>query len=167
MDFLKNIPPINWDGFHQGPLSDDVWAAFRQVVTFANSYKYWKTRLGESRRPYPGESDSPYKRRKRKHEWQSQFRQEDTNMHASAHQEARFLHDIFGMVQARQNSADLYFAQALLKTVGPEVFDTMRGHERANMGALAFEAFDGKQEISDDPSTTAARWRQQNGVNER
>jgi hypothetical protein len=163
MDFLNQTPSIKWDGFHQGPLSDDVWAAFRQVVTFARSYKYWKNRLTESRRSPPrdfvGVPNTSHSRRKHKNEWQSQIKQEDTNMHASAFQAARSFWNIVAIVQNREDTPDLYFSQALMIAVGDEIHDTMRGHERAEVGALAFDSFDAAQEISSDRKAMAARWR--------
>ena len=71
MDVLEHYAPrIDWERFQQGPLSDDVWSALRDVLLLCHAYKHWKDVARETRRSRPGpspfDSESAYQRPNRR-----------------------------------------------------------------------------------------------------
>ncbi len=168
MDVLAYYTPrIDWERFQRGPISDDVWSAFRDVLLLCHAYRHWKAVVTETRRsgppPPPLYAESTYLRRKRRREWNLQIEQEETHMYRAAFLAAQKLWAIAGIVQGRKDMPDWHFSLALMKGVGEAITNTSTGHERANFDVLAFDEFDANAEVSSDPDAMASRWREAAG----
>lgn len=165
MDVLKYYTPqIDWERIQQGPLSDDVWSAFRDALQLCHAYKHWKDVARETRRSRPGPSslysESTYQRRKRRREWELQIKQDESHMYRAAFLAAEKLWAIAHMMEGRKDTPDWHFSLALMKAVGAETMtNTLTGHERANFDVLAFDEFNANAEVSSDPDAMASRWR--------
>ena len=169
MDVLEYYTPqIDWERFQQGPISDDVWSAFRDALVLCHAYKHWKGVGRETRRSVPGPSpfysESAYQRRKRRREGALHIEQNEKRMYRAAFLAAEKFGAIAGMVQGRMDKPDWNFSLALIKSVGAEVIThPLTGHERANFDVLAFDEFDANAEVSSDPDAMASHWREAAG----
>ena len=164
MDVLEYyLPRVDWDQFSQGPLSDDVWAEFQDLILLCHSHKHWEMAVREARREGPGRSmykEIPYTLRKRRREWVLSIEHSNNHKYRAAFLAAGKICRIASMVQERQGSPDWQFSLALALAVGRHVIlNDITGHETAEFGVLAFTAFDGDTEIGNSPENMSEAWR--------
>ena len=170
MDVLEYyMPDIDWQRFRQGPISDDVWSEFRDVLQLCHAYKHWKDVARVTRRSRPSSSsldrESAYQRRKNREEWKYQIEQDEGHMYRAAYLAAEKIWAIAGMMEGRQDTPDWHFSLALVNSVGLRA-GTDTDYERANFDVLAFDEFDADAEVSSDPGAMASRWRDAAGYRE-
>lgn len=160
MDVLEYwTPAVDWGQFHQGPLSDRMWSAFKNLVLLCHAAEYWRDAVRANRlTPQPRPMYTPesrYMRKKRLGEWRRPLRQSETHMHRAAflaEEKIAEMSYLIGPEDKGKPDHSLWFACAL--SVG-----RLLGHERARYKSIAFRAFDADTDLAGaDPSVTAKRW---------
>lgn len=160
MDVLEHwMPSIDWSRFNQGPLSDGMWSAFKNLVALCHAAEYWRDAVRANRlTPQPRPMYTPesrHMRRKRLDEWRRPLRQSETHLHRAA-----FLADekvaemsyLIGPADQGKPDWNLWWSCAL--AVGRSL-----GHEGARYKSVAFSAFNADRDLEGaDPSVTAKRW---------
>jgi hypothetical protein len=154
-------PDIDWSGFHQVNISDDVWADFRDVVLLCHAYVHWKHILSENERFKPAAPlcmESKYMRRKRLDALRREIRSNKNHFNRTAFLAGEKLWSMVAMTSTREDSPDRYLSWALMKAVGAKhILNRMTGHERADFDVLAFETFNGN-DVSADIDALSTRW---------
>jgi hypothetical protein len=111
---------INWKNFSQGPLSDDMWKAFKALVYESHYYVKHMAEAREARRIARVLDPSAHGRRHQEREWEKSALLHDNKWHR-----AEFLaHEALNQMAkiGRDNvseSLDRRFSDALITAVGP------------------------------------------------
>lgn len=169
MDVLKHYsPPIDWQAFQRGALSEDVWAEFKDLVLLCHAFKYWQDAAGQrrrERRPVPLYAESDYMRRKGRREWQGGLKKLEGHQMRAAYLADGKLSAIANLGSQRKGTADWNFSLALATAVGTEVLLNPTAYERAPFHVLAFDRFIAADEVQGEPTQMADEWRRRAGMN--
>jgi hypothetical protein len=71
MDTGRWEPAIDWQRFNRGPISEQMWGDFTQLVRICHAYHHWQretARVSMTRPPRPLHSESKYMARKGRRE---------------------------------------------------------------------------------------------------
>jgi hypothetical protein len=152
MDVLEYWhPPIDWNLFHQGSLSDAAWGYFKQVVLLCHAYRHWeedaRDRRLEPPRHYVFPAEDKRQFKKRRDQWETDIRRSERHR-----DRAKFLADEAVVrcshlgAEAAEGTADwkLGFALPLVVRVRPD--------------AAAFAGFDAEQELAGEAEQIAFGW---------
>lgn len=160
MDVLEYwMPSIEWGRFNQGPISDRMWLAFKNLVLLCHAYGHWRdaTRAARLNRPVAPmyTPESRHMRNKRLREWRRPIEQCEDHMYRAAVLADEKIAEMSYLVsRADEGKPDwnLYFACAL--SVARSL-----GRDRARYNSVAFMTFDARSDLAGaDPSVIAKRW---------
>jgi hypothetical protein len=159
MDVLKGVPPINWSHFAQGPVSDPMWHAFKQLVTLCHCVEHWRTvrdshRL--TRAPKPLYPETPYMRKELQDEWKQPAIDSENRMHRAANLADEKVADMSRLVPPGDQGGttpDFKLCAAAVFSIGRSL-----GRARARYKSLALDSFDAAAELSPEPDIIANQW---------
>jgi hypothetical protein len=160
MDILEFWQPaIDWDRFKQGPVSDEAWDCFKQVVIWCHVFRHWtededaKRRSPPRRLIFPEESAQDFKNRQA--QWGRDIEQSVTYQH-------RAMHLAKGEV-AKPSFLDTV-AKGTPDTVDGKLYFALKAVMlNGNPSACAFEIFDAEQELQDKPEAVVSHWLKEKG----
>lgn len=164
MDVLRIYdPPLEYEKFNQGPISDDVWSSFIDIVRLCCAYEYWSQLArysARSRPPAPLYDESGYMRRKRRQEHRNETKRYEDHKFRAAFLAAEQLWQLVSLIQDRDGTPDWHLTEALFIAVGIQhLRNPITGHERAEFDVLALNEFDAATGVCSNAETTATRWR--------
>jgi hypothetical protein len=166
MDVLQHWSPIiDQAAFRQGPISDEVWRCFKQVVQLCHAFRHWEQDAHNKRlsppRMYSVPAESKRQFKKRQDEWKEDIRRSENHRNR-----AQFLADdtvarlSYLGTNARANEAP---EDELVRTADWKLWFALRVAVRAHPRACAFEAFDADKELEATGDEIAVRWLRQAG----
>ena len=157
MDVLQYwTPQLDWARFDQGPIGDELWNQFKQLVLLCHAYSYWQDAAREQRmtrpsRPYYPES--AYMRRKRQQEWKGQIDRCEGHMYRAAYLAAEKTAAMSYLVKNDRTRPDWNLWLALWLALAYQ-----SNHERARCKAAAFEEFSAEAELQGTAEEIAVHW---------
>jgi hypothetical protein len=147
MDVLKYwTPGIDWAQFEAGPISDNMWAIFRQFVELCHAYHYWRKAMrNQVMVDLPESKDS---RKKRQREWRAKIDRCETRMKRAAFLADEKISEMSWLIGEEDKGKPDWILWRSLRLASAYPAD-----------ATAFEEFDANQELqSNDPLKIANHW---------
>jgi hypothetical protein len=160
MDVLQYwTPQIDWGQFIQGPVSDRMWEAFREVVQLCHAQQHWEAAAYKMKlTPLPvnpfGE-ETKHQKRKRGQERKQDIERAEGHMYRAQHLADEKIAQMSHMLtKGDQGTPDwkLYFA--LRHAVAPRP-----NYVGARFDVAAFKSFDADAELTSDVEDIIDRWK--------
>ena len=161
MDVLEYWrPDIAWSDFDQGPISDEVWDRFKQVVQLCHAFCHWEEDAQHKRLSppkqylFPPEDKRQFK--KRQDEWKADIRRSESHRNR-----ARYLADT-AVAELSYLGTNAIAGEAE-GTADWKLWFALRIVVNAYPPAAALKGFKADQELEGEANEIPVRWLRQAG----